>query len=187
MTQQSHSQAYTQEETRIEKDACIPLFVAALFTIARTWKQLRCPSTDEWMKKLWYVYTMEYYSAIKRDTFESVLMRWINLEPIIQSEVGQKEKDKYCFLTHMYRIQKKGTEEFIYRATVEKQTQRIDLMDMGRGEKRVKCMERVTWKLTAPYVKSRANRNLLYGSGNSNRGSVSTQKSGMGREMGGSF
>ena len=91
------------EETKIERDTCVPLFIAALFIIARVWKPLSCPSTNEWMKKL-YIYTMEYYSAIKRDTFESVLMRWINLEPIIQSEVGQKEKDKYCFLTHMYRI-----------------------------------------------------------------------------------
>ena len=63
------------EETKIEKDTCIPLFTAALFTIARTWKQPRCPSTDEWIKKLWYIYTMEYYSAIKRNAFESVLMR----------------------------------------------------------------------------------------------------------------
>ena len=63
------------EETKIEKDACIPLFIAALFTIARTWKQPRCPSTDEWIKKLWYIYTTEYYSDIKRNTFESVLMR----------------------------------------------------------------------------------------------------------------
>ena len=92
------------EETEIETDTCIPLFIAALFTIARTWKQPRCPSTDEWMKKLWYIYTMEYYSAINRNTCESVLMRWMNLEPIIQSEVSQKEKDKYRILTHMYRI-----------------------------------------------------------------------------------
>ena len=63
------------EETRVKKDTCIPLFVAALFTIARTWKQPRCPLTNEWIKKLWYIYTMEYYSAIKRNTFESVLMR----------------------------------------------------------------------------------------------------------------
>ena len=61
-------------------------------------------STDEWIKKLWHVYTMEYYSAIKRNAFESVLMRWINLETIMQSEVGQKEKDKYCILTHIYGI-----------------------------------------------------------------------------------
>ena len=71
------------------------MFIAAIFTIARTWKQPRCPSTDEWIKKLWYMYTVEYYSAIKRNVFESVLMSWMNLEPIIQSEVSQKGKDKY--------------------------------------------------------------------------------------------
>ena len=60
------------------------MFIAALFTIARTWKQPRCPSTDEWIKKLWYTYAMEYYSAIKRNAFESVLMRWMNLEPITE-------------------------------------------------------------------------------------------------------
>ena len=76
------------EETKTEKDTCIPLFTAALFTIARTWTQPRCPLTDEWIKKLWYIHTMEYYSAIKRITFESVLMRWMNLEPIIWSEMS---------------------------------------------------------------------------------------------------
>ena len=75
------------------------MFIAALFTIARTWKKPRCPSTNEWIKKLWYTYTMEYYSAIKRNAFVSVLMRWMNLEPIIQSEVSQKEKDKYHILS----------------------------------------------------------------------------------------
>ena len=80
------------EETKIEKDTCIRLFIAALFTIARTWKPPRCLLTDEWIKKLWYIYTMGYYSAIKRNAFESVLMRWMNLELIIQSEVSQKEK-----------------------------------------------------------------------------------------------
>ena len=92
------------EETKIERDTCIPLFIAALFTIARTWKQPRCPSTDEWIKKLCYINTMEYYSAIKRNTFESVLMRWMNPEPIILSKVSQKEKDKYCILIHIYGI-----------------------------------------------------------------------------------
>ena len=88
----------------MEKDTCIQLFTAALFTIARTWKQARCPSTDEWIKKLWYIYTMEHNSAIKRNAFESVLMRWMNLEPIIQSEVSQKEKDKYHILAYIYGI-----------------------------------------------------------------------------------
>ena len=78
------------------------MFITALFIIARTWKQPRCPSADEWIRKLWYIYTMEYYSAIKKNTCESVLMRWMKLEPIIQSEVSQKEKHQYSILTHIY-------------------------------------------------------------------------------------
>ena len=78
--------------------------IPALFIIARTWKQPRCPSVDEWIRKLWYIYTMEYYSAIKKNTFESVLMRWMKLEPIMQSEVSQKEKQQYSILTHIYGI-----------------------------------------------------------------------------------
>ena len=80
------------------------MFIAALFTIAKTWMQPRCPSTDEWIKKMWYIYTVEYYSAIKKNTFESVLMRLIKLEPIIQSEVSQKDKHQYSILTHIYGI-----------------------------------------------------------------------------------
>ena len=121
------------EETKIEKDTCTPLSIAGLFTIVRTWKQPRCPLTDEWIKKQWYIYTMEYYSAIKRNAFESIPMRWKNLEPIIQSEVSQKEKDKYHILKHIYGIQKDGAVEFIFRAAMEKQTQRTDLWTQGRG------------------------------------------------------
>ena len=134
MAWQSHSQAYTLRKPKLKKDTCILLFIAALFTIARTWKQPRCPSTDEWIKKLQPIDTMEYYSAIKRNTFESDLIRWMNL-----------------------------------------------------GQERVRCMERVTWKLTLPYVKQIAKGNLLYGSGNSNRGSVSIQRDGLGQEMRGRF
>ena len=76
------------KEIKIEKDTCIRLFIAALFTTARIWKQPRGSSTDEWMKKLWYIYRMEYYSVMKRNTFESVLISWMNLESIIQSEVS---------------------------------------------------------------------------------------------------
>ena len=68
------------------------MFIAALFTIARTWKQPRCPSAGKWIRKLWYICTKEYYSAIKRNAFKSDLRRWMNMEPIIQSEVSQKEK-----------------------------------------------------------------------------------------------
>ena len=78
------------KETRTERDSRTPIFIAALFTIARTWKQPICPSVNEWMRKLWYIYIMEYYSAIKKNAFESVLMRWMKLEPIIQSEVRKK-------------------------------------------------------------------------------------------------
>ena len=77
---------------------------AALFTIARTWKQPRCPLTDEWIKKLWFIYTMEYYSAKKGNKFESVELRWVNLEPVIQSEISQKDKSKYHILKHTYGI-----------------------------------------------------------------------------------
>ena len=92
------------EETRIERDTCTPLFIAALFIIARIGKQPRCPSADEWIRKQWYIYAMEYYSAMKKNTFESVLMRWMKLEPIIQSEVSQKEKYQYSILAHIYGI-----------------------------------------------------------------------------------
>ena len=83
------------EETGTERDTCTPVFIAALFTMVRTWKQPRCPSADEWMRKLWYIYTMEYYSAIKKNAFESVLMMWMNLEPIIQSISERKTPIQY--------------------------------------------------------------------------------------------
>ena len=92
------------EETRTERDMCTPVLITAPFTIARTWKQTRYPSTDEWIMKLWYIYTMKYYSATERITLESVLIRWVKLEPIIHSEVSQKEKHQYSILTHMYGI-----------------------------------------------------------------------------------
>jgi len=79
-------------------------FIAALFTIARTWKQPRCLSADEWIRKLWYIYTMEYYSAIKKNAFESVLMRRMKLDLIIQSEVSQKEKHQNSILMHIYGV-----------------------------------------------------------------------------------
>ena len=80
------------------------MFITALFTIARTWKQPRCPSADEWIRKPWYIYIMEFYSATKKNILESVLMRWMKLESIIQSEVSQEDKDQYSILTHIYGI-----------------------------------------------------------------------------------
>ena len=99
MIQQSYCWAYTLRKPELKETCILPMFISALFTIARTWKQPRCPSTDKWIRKLWYIYTMEYYSAIKKNAFESVLMRWMKLEPIIQSEVSQKENTNtvcYC-------------------------------------------------------------------------------------------
>ena len=92
------------QETRIESDMCALMFIAALFTIARTWKQPRCPLGDEWIRKLWYIYVVEYYSAIKRNAFGSILMRRMKLEPIIPSEVSQKVRHQYSILTHTYGI-----------------------------------------------------------------------------------
>ena len=97
------------------------MFITALFIIARTWKQPRCPSADEWIRKLWYIHTTEYYSAIKKNTFESFLMRWIKLEPIIQSEERQKEKHQYSMLTHIYGIYKEGNDSPVYETAEETQ------------------------------------------------------------------
>ena len=98
------------------------MFTAAPFTITRTGKQPRCPSTDEWIKKLWYIYIIKYYSAIKRNPFESVQMMQINLECIIQSEVSQKEKTKYRILMHIYGIQKDSTDDTTCGEAKEMQT-----------------------------------------------------------------
>ena len=103
MPQQFLFWAYTPRKPDL-KDTCTPVYIAAVFIIARTWKQPRCPSADEWIGKLWYIHNMEYYSAIKKNSFESVLMRWMKLEPVIQREVSQKDKDQYSILTHIYGI-----------------------------------------------------------------------------------
>ena len=76
------------------------MFTAALFTVVRTWKLPKYSSVEEWIKKLWYIYTMEYFSAIRRNECESAELTWMNLEPVIQSEVSPKEKNKYRILTH---------------------------------------------------------------------------------------
>ena len=104
MIQQSHFWAYTPRKPELKETRVPQHSSQALFAIARAWKQPRCPSADEWIGKLLYIYTMEYYSAIKKNAFESVLMRWMKLEPIIQSEVSQKEKHQYSILTHIYGI-----------------------------------------------------------------------------------
>ena len=98
------------------------MFIAVLFTIARTWKQPKCPSTDEWIKKVWHIYTMEYYSAMKRNEIELFVVRWMDLASVIQSEVSQKEKNKYRMLMQPYGILKSGTDEPSGMAGIKTQT-----------------------------------------------------------------
>ena len=95
------------EKTIIQKQSCTKMFMAALFTVARTWKQPKCPSSDEWIKKMWHIHTMECYSAIKRNEIELFVVRWMELESVIQSEVSQKEKNKYSMLTYIWNLREK--------------------------------------------------------------------------------
>ena len=111
------------------------MFIAALFIIARTRKQPRYPLTEEWIRKLWYIYTMEYYSVIKKNAFESVLMRWMKLEPIIQSEVSQKEKHQYSILTHIYGILKDGNDDPICETAKETQMYRTVFWTLWERER----------------------------------------------------
>ena len=117
------------------------MFIAALFITAKTWTQPRCPSADEWLRKLWYIYTMEYYSAIKKNSFESVLMRWMKLESIIQSEVSQKDEDHYSILTHIYGLWKDGNDNLICKTEKETQMYRTDFCTL-REKARVGCFEK---------------------------------------------
>ena len=124
------------EKTIIQNDTCTSMFIAALFTIARSWKQPKCPSTDEWLKK-WYIYTMEYYSTLKRKEIGLFVDTWMDLETVILSEVSQKEKNKYCILTHICGTQKNGTDESVFMAEIETQMQRANVWtpsgEKGRG------------------------------------------------------
>ena len=121
------------------------MFTAAMFTIPRTQKQARCPLEDERIRKLWHLYTMEYYSALKRSTSGSVLMRWMKLEPVIQSEASQKEKHQYCILMHICGILKDGNNNPICKAAQETQMQRTDFWTLWE-KARVGCFERIALK-----------------------------------------
>ena len=109
------------------------MFIAAPSTIARSWNQPKCPWTDKWIKKMWYIYAMEYYSAIKRNKIGSFVETWMDLETVIQSKVSQKEKNKQRILTHIYGIQKNGTDEPVCKAEIETQMQRTNIWT-PRGE-----------------------------------------------------
>ena len=95
------------------------MFIAALFTIGKTWKQPKCPSTKEWIKKMWYIYTMEYYSAIKKNEVMPFAATWIDLEFVILSEVSQTEKEKYHMISHMWTLKKNDTNELIYKTETD--------------------------------------------------------------------
>ena len=125
MAQQSHYWAYTLRKTITQKTTCTPMFIAALFIVARTWKQPRCTSTDEQKKKFWFIYTMEYYSAIKRNEIGSFVLIWMALDSVIQNEVSQKEKNKYYILTHIY----------------EKSGERVQMNLFAGQEQRHRCIE----------------------------------------------
>ena len=114
MTQQSHSWAYIWKKTFLKKDTCTCLFIAALFTIAKTWKQPKCPLTDDWIRKMWYMYTMEYYSAIKKNKIMPFVASWMELETLILSEVSQKEKQIPYDIIYIWNLIY-GTKETFHR------------------------------------------------------------------------
>ena len=101
------------EKTKIQKESCTTMFTAALFTIARIWKQPKCPSADYWIKKMWHIYTMEYYSAIKRNEIELFVMRCMDQETVIQSEISQKEKKQIPYAnTYIWNLKKKDKKKW---------------------------------------------------------------------------
>ena len=163
------------------------MFIAALFIIARTWKQPTCPSADEWIRKLWYIYAMESYSAIKKNTFESVLMRWMKLELIIQSEVSQKEKHQYSILPHIYGIYKDGNYNPVCETAKETQMYRTvfwTLWERARvgwfGRMALKHVYYCMWNKSPVQVWCMIQDAWGWCTG-------MTQRDGMGREVGGGF
>ena len=115
------------EKTIIQRDSCTLMFIATLFTITRTWKQPKCPSAEEWIKKIWYICTVEYYSAIKSNEIVTFAETCMDLETVIQSEVSQKEKNKFRIILLICGIQKNGRDELICKAEIESQMQRTNL------------------------------------------------------------
>ena len=164
MTQQSHCWAYIQRKPKFKKNTCSP----GHGTHARTWKQPKCPSTEEWIKKLWYIYTIKYYSAIKRNEIQLFVMRWMDLESVLQSEVSQKEKIKYRMLTHICGIQKNGTDELVCKAKIETQMQRTYIwIPRGQTGRDGGDAGGMNWEIgieiyTLICIKWLTNKNLLY-------------------------
>ena len=135
------------EKTIIQEDTCTPKFIAALFTIARTWKQPKCPSTKGWIKKMWYIYTMEYYSCIKRNKIGSFVEMWMDLETVLQSEVSQKEKNKYHILMHIcgiwknwyrrYYLQSRNRDTNVENKCLDTKGKRGEWDELGDGDWRI--------------------------------------------------
>ena len=121
-------------KTLIQKDTCTPIFTAALFTIAKTWKQPKCPSTDKWIKKMWYIHTMEYYSVIKKNEILPFAAAWMNIEIIILSEVSQTEKDKYIW-HHLYVESKKNWYKWTYLQNRNRFTDIENKLMVTKGER----------------------------------------------------
>ena len=108
------------DKTCLERDTCIPhVHCSTLFTIAKTWKKPKCPLTDDWIRKMWYVYTMEYYSAIKKNKIMPLAATWMELETLILSEVTQKEKDKYPIISHIWNLINATNEPFYRKENCE--------------------------------------------------------------------
>ena len=125
------------EKIIIQKVSCTTMFIGPLYTITRTWKQPKCPSTDEWIKKMWHIYTMEQYSAINRNEIELFVVRWMDLESFIESGGSQEEKNKYCMLTYICNLKKKKkhrSEEPRGRTGIKMQNQRMDLRTRQGGK-----------------------------------------------------
>ena len=122
------------------------MFIAAIFIITKTWKQPRCPSTDIWIK-MCYIYTIECYSAVKMNTFEWIQMRWMSQEPIIQSEVSQKEKDKYCTSTHIYMESRKTVLMNLFAGKQLKGRHREQTFVHNEGERRWDDLREWHWNI----------------------------------------
>ena len=134
MAQQFHSWAYTWRKTIIPKDTCIPIFIASLLTVVRTWNQSKYLSTEEGIDNLWYIYTTEYYSAIKRNKIPPFAATWMGLEIVILSEVSQTQKDKYDtpYMWNLFFF--KGTNELIYKIEIHRGRKQIYGHQGGRGQ-----------------------------------------------------
>ena len=154
----------TSKENILQKDTRTPMFTAALFIIVRTWKQPKWPAAEEWTK-MWYVHTMEYYLTIKRKETESFVEMWMDLEMVIQDEVSQKEKTRYCISMHIWGIYKSGTDEPICKAEIETQTQRTNTWTPRGGRRSGMNWETGTDIHTPLCIKQTTNENLLYSTG----------------------